>query len=316
VATLLVASTGGHLTEMRLLWRRFDRLEPPIRWVTFDTPQSRSALEGEAVDMVRFVGGRDPGNVLRNVPAADRILRQHRIGTVISTGSAVALPFFALARMRRLECHFIESAARMAAPSTTGGMIARIPGVRLYCQYPSWQEDVWRHRGSVFDAYTAGLPASNGRQPIKRVVVTLGTFKAFGFRRLVERLLDVLPDNVEVLWQTGDTDVTGLNIVAHHAIPEADLLDAMREADAVISHAGVGNTLAAFQVGKCPLLVPRRIAFGEHVDDHQIEMAAHLAERGLVVTADADDLTLADIEAAAWRRVTGLPDPPMFRLDG
>ena len=41
----------------------------PYRWATFDTPQSRSLLEGEEVEFVPFVGGRDPGNVAAQ-PAA------------------------------------------------------------------------------------------------------------------------------------------------------------------------------------------------------------------------------------------------------
>ena len=72
LTTLLVASTGGHLKQLHRLHRRLDGIEGPFRWATFDTPQSRSLLAGEDVDFVHFVGGRDPGNVLRNVPLVHR----------------------------------------------------------------------------------------------------------------------------------------------------------------------------------------------------------------------------------------------------
>ena len=39
---------------------RLTGISGPFRWVTFDTPQSRSLLDGEEVEFVPFVGGRDP----------------------------------------------------------------------------------------------------------------------------------------------------------------------------------------------------------------------------------------------------------------
>ena len=104
---------------------------------------------------MHFVGGRDPGNVLRNVPLVHRILREHDIDTIVSTGSAMALPFYALGRARGLELHYIESAARSDGPSKTASMIARIPGVNLYTQYPAWADEKWRFRGAVFDSFVA-----------------------------------------------------------------------------------------------------------------------------------------------------------------
>ena len=129
MTTLLVASTGGHLKQLHRLHKRLVGIDGPYRWATFDTPQSRSLLEGEQVDFVPFVGGRDPRNVARNFPRANRILRDHDIDTIVSTGSAVALPFYALGRARGLSCHYIESAARSDGPSRTARMISRIPGV-------------------------------------------------------------------------------------------------------------------------------------------------------------------------------------------
>ena len=74
----------------------------------------------------------------------------------------MALPFFALARARRLTCHYIESAARSDGPSATGRMMGRIPGVFLYTQYPHWAGARWNYRGSVFDSFAADGPASGG----------------------------------------------------------------------------------------------------------------------------------------------------------
>ncbi len=316
MTTLLVASTGGHLKELHHLHERLAGIEGPYRWATFDTPQSRSLLSGERVDFVPFVGGRDPRGVARNLPHARAALRDGEIDTVVSTGSAVALPFFVLSRARRLPCHFIESAARVEGPSLTGRLIDRIPGVRRYSQHRGWQRPGWEFGGSVFDSFARGDGCEAAKGEIGRVVVTLGTYRGYPFTRLARRLLEVLPPAAEVLWQTGDTDVSGLGIAGQEAIPEAELSEAMREADVVVAHAGVGTALAAFEVGKCPLLVPRRFAHGEHVDDHQAQIAGELGERELALCVDADELSGADLIAAAARSVVRPAQAPTFATRG
>ncbi len=312
MTTLLVASTGGHLKQLHHLHKRFSNVDGPFRWATFDTPQSRSLLAEETVAFVPFVGGRDPVNVTRNLAAAHQILRDRTIDTLISTGSAVALPFFLLGRARRLECHYVESAARSDGPSITGRMISRMPGVRLYTQYPAWAHGQWRYRGSVFDAFERADPPLARPVKLSKAVVTLGTFQGYGFPRLIRRLLSILPPETEVLWQTGDTDVRDFGISGQRAIPERDLTQAMREADVVLSHAGVGSALAALEVGKCPVLVPRRLSQHEHVDDHQTQIASELDSRGLAVSIEADELGYDELLAATDRGVRTLAQAAPF----
>jgi UDP-N-acetylglucosamine transferase subunit ALG13 len=57
-------------------------------------------------------------------------------------------------------------------------------------------------------------------------------------------------------------------------------------------------------------LVPRRHSRGEHIDDHQIQIAAELSRRGIAVFAEAPDLGAADLAMAASRSVRRRPDPP------
>lgn len=314
MSTLLVASNGGHLKELHHLRDRVTGIEPPFSWVTFDTAQARSLLAGEEVDYVPFVGGRDLLNVARNLSHARRIFRRRRPNAVLSTGSAVALPYFACARARRLPCHFVESAARIEGPSQSGRLMTRIRGVSLYSQYEDWADERWHFRGSVFDSFAGEERPQGPLVRLRKVVVTLGTYRGVDFSRLVRRLLEVLPPEAEVLWQTGATDVSRFGIEAHGAIPEAELTEAMREADAVVAHAGVGTALAAFEVGTCPILAPRRATRGEAVDDHQAQIARNLAERGLALSVDASGLHLDDLLAAGARRVVRLAQAPTFAI--
>jgi UDP-N-acetylglucosamine transferase subunit ALG13 len=316
VTTLLVASTGGHLKQLYRLRPRLRGVSGPFHWVTFDTPQSRSLLEGEEVDFVPFIGGRDPLNVARNLPHARRIVRENGIEALVSTGSAVALPFMSVGRARRLRCHYIESATRIEGPSMTGRLISRIPGMNLYAQHRTWAGGRWSFRGGVFDSFAADGPEPEPEEVprVQKVVVTLGTFKGTPYLRLVRRLLEILPPEAEVLWQTGATDVTSFGIEGRCALPERELSEAMREADVVVAHAGVGTALATLEVGKCPLMAPRLAEHGEAVDDHQVQIAAQLSQRGLAIAVDAAELTFEHLTRAAGMTVHEPPDPPAFEL--
>ena len=313
MTTLLVASTGGHLKELHHLHRRLSDVDGPYRWVTFDTPQSRSLLAGEEVEFARFVGDRDAVNAVRSLPEARRLARDPEVEAVVSTGASVAVPYIAMGRARGLRCCYVESAARLDGPSLTGHLLSAIPGVALVTQCRGWAAGRWRYGGSVFDAFECADHGREGEPRLDKIVVALGT-TAEGFPRVVRRLKEILPPAADVLWQTGNTDPGELGVPGHYMLPERDLTEAMREADAVVCHAGVGNALAALEVGKCPVIVPRRLSFGELVDDHQVQIARELGERGLAVSVEADEVTCEDLLAASRKRVTASVRPASFAI--
>jgi UDP-N-acetylglucosamine--N-acetylmuramyl-(pentapeptide) pyrophosphoryl-undecaprenol N-acetylglucosamine transferase len=310
--TLMVASTGGHLAQLRQLSSRLRGVSEQRVWITFDTVQSRSLLADPDVVFVRRTHSRDIVPAVANIGTLDRLLKEHEVTSVVSTGSAVALSAMLPARRRRIPCHYIESAARSAGPSLTGKMLRAVPGVKLYTQYRNWEDGHWRYRGSVFDGFRAG--STNGHEDARRIVVTLGTGR-YGFRRLVERLLDLLPPRAEVLWQTGPTDTSGLPIDPTPDLPYPELMAAMKQADLVVSHAGVGSALGALEAGRMPILVPRRPEYGEIVDRHQQQAAHELEERGLALMREADALTREDLQRATGSTVEPAPAPSEIELD-
>jgi len=308
VTTLLVASTGGHLAELYDLVPRLgigDR-----RWVTFDSEQSRSLLAGEDIVYVPPAGSRDVVGTVRDLIAARRMFRRDRYERVISTGASIAVSFFLPALAAGIESTYIESATRTEGPSLTGRLAARVPGVRRFTQYPSWAGDGWQYGGSIFDGFEA-VPRP-GPIRIGKVVVTLGMHPRYTFPRLLERLVRILPPDMEVLWQVGATRINRMPPGARDQMPVAELRAAMREADVVISHAGVGSALAAMRAGRRAVYVPRRRAHGEHVDDHQVALAAGLDRRNLVLAREADRIDLADLETAAAWSIHTSPDVAPF----
>ncbi|WP_433720815.1 glycosyltransferase [Actinoplanes sp. CA-051413] len=310
MTTLLVASTGGHLAELHDLRPRLDVGER--RWVTFDSPQSRSLLDGEDVVFVPPATSRDLVGAVKDLIVAERMFRRERYERVISTGASVALAFFLPATRAGVPCSYIESATRTEGPSLTGRLAARVPRTRLYTQYPAWADDTWQYAGSIFDAFEAE-PVAEPR-PVSKVVVTLGTHERYTFPRLLNHLVTLLPPEWDVLWQVGSTVVDKMPAGARKQVPITEMRQALAEADVVIAHAGVGSALAAMQAGKRALYVPRRKAFGEHVDDHQVAMARELEGRKLVVAREAPEVGLEDLaEAAAWQ-VRASPGVAPFRL--
>jgi len=309
VTTLLVASSGGHLAQLVELVGRLPLMDSGRHWVTFRGPQSESLLAGERVTFVPAVRERDHIGILFAAARAVRMFAGERYRAVVSTGSGVALAFLPYAALLGIDAHYIESSSRVRARSTTGRLLSRFPRIRLYQQFPAGATSRWHYGGSVFDSFE---PSSVEPRPIKRLVVTVGGHRAF--RRLIERLVQILPPDVDALWQTGPTPVEDLGIQARPFLPALELEDAIRNADAVVAHAGCGSALTALKVGRCPVLVPRDPGLGEVVDDHQSDFAGALAERGLALCRTTANLTLADLEAAAVRAVVRVADPPPFRL--
>lgn len=285
-----------------------------VVWLTFDTPQSRALLDGEEVVHVPYTGPRDLAHVMTNAVRGQRVLSDLRPQVVISTGSAIALSVLPLAAARGAQCHYVESAARGDGPSLTGKILRRSTTVHLYTQHEGWASGPWAYRGSVFDAWRPA-PTWTGSAGITRVVVTLGTID-YPFRRLVERLLAILPADVEVLWQTGTTDVTGLPIEGRRTVPAPELNAAIAQADVVVGHSGIGSAISVLEAGRCPVLVPRERLQGEHVDDHQREIAHQLSDRGLAITSSVDDLTMDHLTAAAALRATQGSVPPFELAEG
>ena len=88
----LVGSSGGHLTHLYMLkpfWKEKNRF-----WVTFDKEDAKSILDGEKMYPCYYPTNRNVKNLIRNTFLAIKILKRDRPDLIISSGAAVAVPFF------------------------------------------------------------------------------------------------------------------------------------------------------------------------------------------------------------------------------
>jgi len=309
MTTLLIANYGGHISELAALANRLD--DDDRVWITNDHSQTRHILAGENVVYVPFIDARDLAGVLKAIPGALRYLRSHKVDRVISTGAAIALAWLPLAALLRIPTHYIESTARTQAPSITGKILQRLPGITMWWQYDQPPAG-WRKIAGLFSRYSSRAIAEPA--DVERIFVTVGTTE-FSFARLIERLIEIVPSHVDVVWQTGDTDVTALGIEGHKLMPSQELQAEIRKADVVVTHAGAGSLFNCLDVGQIPVFVPRRGSLGEHVDDHQIQLAEWAQAQNIVVSADASQLTWDHIVQASTRAsVAAAPEPLQLEL--
>lgn len=303
---LLCASTGGHLWQLERIARSFSVSDDSL-WVTFDSPQSRSLLAGRRVLHVPYISPRDFRGVLKAAVAIERALRNEPFDGVVSTGAGIALSTIVPTGRRRMRRLYIESVSRVTGPSLSGRLVHATRLYETWAQHPAWASGRWTYHGSVLGNLVARAGTD---KEVRRVFVTLGTIKPYGFGRLVERVAAILPPDVEVVWQLGVTPAPpALRGEVHQQLSSEDFATETRRADVVITHAGVGSVIGLIESGIFPVVVPRRAAHGEHVDDHQEEISELVGNLGIGLVREADEITPEDLVAAAAREVTRAPQP-------
>lgn len=306
--SLFIATAGGHLTQLIALSERLPVQTEDAVWVTVPTAQSKSALAGRDVVWAEYGRPRDLAALAGHIALARRVMKRERFELAVSTGASLAPPFLAAARARGVPCHYIESATRVDGPSLAGRAVSMVPGVNLYTQHQKWACRRWAYGGSVFDGWRAislDVPRS-----ISRALVTAGSARGFPFDRLLEAARRVLPPDCDVTWQTGGAQVVGLRGRVAAEYSAGEMAEAIANADVVISHAGTGSAVAALEAGRLPILVPRLASRGEHIDDHQSELAAMLAGRGLAIVRAPEELSCADLLRAAATEIIASPAEP------
>jgi len=140
---LLVGSSGGHLAQLLALaplWPRENR-----HWVTFDTADAVSQLVAEDVTWAHHPTTRNVRNLARNTALARRVVAERQPDVIVSTGAAVAYPFFLVGRAKKIPTVYVEVYDRIDSRTMTG-RLCRPLSTRFCVQ---WQEQQRLYPGSV-----------------------------------------------------------------------------------------------------------------------------------------------------------------------
>ena len=151
------------------------------------------------------------------------------------------------------------------------------------------------------------------------ILVTLGTDE-HPFERALDAVDRLRPAH-ELVVQHGHTpprDWEGATWFDF--VPFDELRSLMSDADAIVSHAGVGSIMTVVSLGRRPVVITRLAAHGEHVDDHQLQIVAKLAARGFVVPLEDTEIETAIEESRSssveWQRDARLHKAVAAAADG
>jgi len=130
---LLVCSPGGHLLQLlrlRPAWEGFE-----ATWVTLPAADTDYLLRDE-----RVIHGRGPTNrslraLASNLRLAWRVVRRERPDAIVSTGAALAVPFFLFGRLFGARLIYVESLTRTAGLSLSGRLVRPLSDA-FFVQWP------------------------------------------------------------------------------------------------------------------------------------------------------------------------------------
>lgn len=149
------------------------------------------------------------------------------------------------------------------------------------------------------------------------IFVCVGS-REYQFNRLLEKIDELIEQKAiteDVFAQIGQSSYLPKNYKSKRFLSADEFKLNQERADLIISHGGTGALLSSLKLGKQVLAVPRLAKYGEHIDDHQTEVAGLLAEEGyLRCVLDMEDL-LEGIESFKTRPITKKYEKPSMIIE-
>ncbi|PJJ29888.1 glycosyltransferase [Lacrimispora celerecrescens] len=124
------------------------------------------------------------------------------------------------------------------------------------------------------------------------IFVTVGTHEQ-QFNRLVEYMDKWAERHDEkVIIQSGYSTYEPKIATWSKLFPYSKMVEMVEEARIVITHGGPSSFIMPLQIGKTPVVVPRKHSFNEHVNDHQVKFCKEVESRmgTILVVEDVENL--------------------------
>jgi beta-1,4-N-acetylglucosaminyltransferase len=130
---LLVCSPGGHLLQLLRLQPAWEGFE--TTWITLPAADSDYLLRDERVVLGRGPTNRSLPALLSNLRLAWRVVRSERPDVILSTGAALAVPFFLAGKLFGSRLVFVESLTRTTSLSLSGRLVRPLADA-FFVQWP------------------------------------------------------------------------------------------------------------------------------------------------------------------------------------
>ena len=117
------------------------------------------------------------------------------------------------------------------------------------------------------------------------ILVMLGTQNNSFYRLLeeIDRLIEIGKINDEVIVQAGYTKYESQNMKIIDFVSNDEIEKLEQQADCIITHGGVGSIIGSIEKGKKVIAVPRLKQYGEHVNDHQLDIVEAFDKLGYII---------------------------------
>lgn len=123
------------------------------------------------------------------------------------------------------------------------------------------------------------------------IFVALGTQK-FQFNRLlqiIDKLIDEKKIDEPVYAQIGNSDYRPRNFECSLFLDKSEFENRIKNCDVLITHSGVATIIKGLKNEKKVIVVPRLAKYGEHVDNHQVQIAESFADQNYVIMCTEED---------------------------
>ena len=125
------------------------------------------------------------------------------------------------------------------------------------------------------------------------IFVAVGTQK-FQFNRLLKAVDDLIEQGQldrDVFAQIGHSDYVPKHYQFKDFISKDEFESCINRCDLLITHSGVATIITGLKLEKPVVVVPRFASYGEHVDDHQLDIARAFEMKKYVLCCyENDDL--------------------------
>jgi UDP-N-acetylglucosamine transferase subunit ALG13 len=142
------------------------------------------------------------------------------------------------------------------------------------------------------------VTVGNAKQPFDRIF------------RMVESVLDALPRPVTL--QMGSSMINIQGVESYKVLASVHFKRLIKDTSVVIMHAGAGTLIHALRDGQKPIVIPRRMKYGEHIDDHQIQLAKEFSNQNRIYLVENENdmrqaLGLLSVQSFEGKYQDGVP---------
>lgn len=115
------------------------------------------------------------------------------------------------------------------------------------------------------------------------IFVTVGTHEQ-PFDRLIRAVDELkkdgtIPADETVFMQTGFCTYEPRHCEWNRLLSYREMEQLISQARIIITHGGPSSFLAPLRLSKIPIVMPRSVKYGEHVNDHQVDFVAAMAKQ-------------------------------------